>query len=751
MKRFAFIFLCLFCTSMTVTAQITDANWSTMGTGADGLVRCITVGPDGNVYIGGDFLNVGGVSAPRIAMWNGSEWSPVGTGCDGNIATITFGNTGILYAGGTFSNAGGFPAPCIAKWNGSAWSSLDGTGTGLNDAANSIVCDSSGNLYVGGSFTNAGGVAEADFLAKYTVATASWSAVGTGTVTVNNIVYAVSLNSDGTALYIGGIFNNIGVIPIQYVAYCILATGEWAALDNSTNDMVYRLAFDGIGRLYATGWFTLPGSRIFQSYQGSTNTLLGGANNVVSGIGSDSNNNMYAGGIFTTVGSGTAASRIAKWDPVASAWSALGSGVDRQVMVITVNNSTGVLYAGGDFTTAGGISANKIAKCNLPFTATFAAGPGGTITGGSTETVPSGSTCGQRIAFADTGYTFVNWTDNTAAVVTTNSSLFAGPITRDRTFTANFTRTACTVNFAAGTGGIVVGTTPQTVLYGGDCTLVSAAANHGYIFVNWTDELAAVASSSADFTATNITANKTFTANFGLDTTVNVFLGAIVNVTTTSVGIAGDFTKKPRVRGAYTDPLLTTIKFADMSVIGTVPATSVNAKWTKPIKLYNKHDLAGQQISAWLAGHALLDVSLETQAKSSQIIPNNTWVVATGITAYYRNLVITGLGGTATPGTSMTIPGYYFGEKAPKVLIEYQKAGKWLYKSCKIDKSHTYIYQNAKGVAAKSCTKILAADPLPGFIGDSIVVFTYPTLPTGAVASGYIILDNGSGLATVLN
>ena len=71
-----------------------------------------------------------------------------------------------------------------------------------------------------------------------------------------------------------------------------------------------------------------------------------------------SGTNLYAGGYFTTAG-GVTANDIAKWD--GSAWSALGSGMDGcDVNALAVSGTN--LYAGGDFTTAGGVTANNIAK-----------------------------------------------------------------------------------------------------------------------------------------------------------------------------------------------------------------------------------------------------------------------------------------------------------------------------------------------------------------------------------------------------
>ena len=74
----------------------------------------------------------------------------------------------------------------------------------------------------------------------------------------------------------------------------------------------------------------------------------------------DDSGNLYAGGQFTTAG-GTSANYVAKWD--GNNWSALGSGTSFWVYALAVDGS-GNLYAGCLFTTAGGNSANNIAKWN---------------------------------------------------------------------------------------------------------------------------------------------------------------------------------------------------------------------------------------------------------------------------------------------------------------------------------------------------------------------------------------------------
>jgi hypothetical protein len=70
-----------------------------------------------------------------------------------------------------------------------------------------------------------------------------------------------------------------------------------------------------------------------------------------------SGSNLYAGGMFTTAG-GVPAKYIAKWD--GNAWSALGSGVDFWIYALATSGTN--LYVGGGFTNAGGVRVNHIAK-----------------------------------------------------------------------------------------------------------------------------------------------------------------------------------------------------------------------------------------------------------------------------------------------------------------------------------------------------------------------------------------------------
>ncbi|MGP1345374.1 MAG: FG-GAP-like repeat-containing protein [Phycisphaerales bacterium] len=281
----------------------------------------------------------------------------------------------------------------IARWDGLSWSALsDSGGTGVNGAFFSIraltVFDAGQGaaLYAGGDFTSAGGV-EAKSIARWDAF--SWSALtGSGGMGVDGQIRALTEFNDGAgvALYAGGNFTTADGVEVNRIARW--DGFMWSALTGpggtGVSGQVNALAVfdDGGGpALYAGGNFTTAGgvtvNRIAK-WDGIGWSALAGPSGVgVSGgppsAGVDalavfddgSGPALYAGGAFTTAG-GVTVNRIARWD--GSSWSALtgpgGTGVNSTVRALTVfDDGTGsALYAGGGFITAGGVTVNNIAR-----------------------------------------------------------------------------------------------------------------------------------------------------------------------------------------------------------------------------------------------------------------------------------------------------------------------------------------------------------------------------------------------------
>ena len=94
-------------------------SWSSLGTGLNGLVNCIKIAPNGDLYVTGEFTATGDglIQLNYIARWRGNTWSPVGGGLNAKGNYICFDNQGGLYVGGEFTMAGNVNCNCIAKFS----------------------------------------------------------------------------------------------------------------------------------------------------------------------------------------------------------------------------------------------------------------------------------------------------------------------------------------------------------------------------------------------------------------------------------------------------------------------------------------------------------------------------------------------------------------------------------------------------------------------------------------------------------
>jgi hypothetical protein len=312
-----------------------------------------------DLYVGGRFTTAGTATANRIAKWNGSSWSSLGTGTNDLINDLEIvGNE--LYVGGNFTTAGNLSAKYIARWNGTAWAAL---GSGLNSQVNTLYWTGS-ELLVGGYFTTAGGNA-ANRIAKWNGS--SWIALSTN---FNGPVKALGLA--GGNIFIGGIFSSVeNLAPNNIIKK---TPTSWETLGRGCSDDIYTIAISG-NNVYVGGRFKNIGgiaAAHIAKWNGTTWSALGQY-----GVGELENdyytevraivvngNDVYVGGFITNV-NGNAVEAIVKWN--GTSWSSLGSGLTNNGSHATVYCLTLIgndLYAGGDFVTAGGNPANRVAKWN---------------------------------------------------------------------------------------------------------------------------------------------------------------------------------------------------------------------------------------------------------------------------------------------------------------------------------------------------------------------------------------------------
>ncbi|MFN5181643.1 MAG: PKD domain-containing protein [Bacteroidota bacterium] len=366
----------------------------------------------------GTLVDVGSFNNPcnRVASWNGTSWNCFGNGV-GLVGRAAIEYNGDLIVVGDFWNV---QQPCtgcngVAKWNGTTWQPL---GTGFN---NDVLCLTiwNGNLVAGGDFTMADGN-PVSRIAMWNGTT--WLGIG-GATDFDNDIRAMCVY-DGE-LWVGGDFSN--------VAGCTSCDGlvkwngtTWEGGDSGVDitggvDSTVRCLYvDPVNNLlYMGGHFqglTINGTynaniNGVAVYDGSDWLNLGtGVNSYVRALG-EYNGNIIVGGDFTSAG-GLTANKIAKWNPSSQTWSAMGTGMNDYVKSLAVYN--GDLYVGGPFTMADGQTRNGIAKWYEPPTSPPVA---------SFSTTNNTICPGTCLSFTDNSSnnpTSWNWTFNGSATPTSN-------------------------------------------------------------------------------------------------------------------------------------------------------------------------------------------------------------------------------------------------------------------------------------------------------------------------------------------
>ncbi len=312
--------------------------WIEPGGGVDGFVRTILALPDGGMIAGGQFFQAGQVSAGLIAKWDGTEWSPLGLGLDaGSCRALLRTNDGDIIAAGSFLQADNLPAWGIAKWDGTQWTKMgDNTlGGGFSgyftpEPSPTIAYDleemPNGDIIACGNFTEVDGMPIRG-IARWDGN--QWHPLGTG---LSNVPRAMTLLPNGD-LMVAGVFGEAGGVACNGIA--VWNGTSWSAVGDGFNGINQRSPWD-----------------LETTAQGKV--IMSGAFDQVDSV---------------------LANNIAMYDPATDTWSPLGTGmalrIQTSVWDVAVDPS-GIIYAGGQFISAGGNSdAWNVAKfdCNTACTA----------------------------------------------------------------------------------------------------------------------------------------------------------------------------------------------------------------------------------------------------------------------------------------------------------------------------------------------------------------------------------------------
>lgn len=268
----------------------------------NGVVRAMVAAPDGTIYFGGDFTTIDGGSFPYLAVFRTS----------GNIGLLTGAPNGPVYA--------------------------------------LAISPDGADLWVGGSFTTVNAVT-ANRIARYTIATNTWSTFGGGVGGgVNGTVYAItirprrlSVTGAGYAyqVFIGGAFTAATSGTLIYrVSVASQTASAWLQIGtgNGMNGDVLALAYNNnYERLYIGGAFTTSQAGAANAYTkicyinistlGTTVAFYTGmtGGEVYTIYTEDTDNALYIGGSFTSTFAGATINRVAQFNGVV--WSQLDTGL----------------------------------------------------------------------------------------------------------------------------------------------------------------------------------------------------------------------------------------------------------------------------------------------------------------------------------------------------------------------------------------------------------------------------------------
>jgi len=324
------------------------------------------------LYVVGDFLTIGGQNRRYAARLSTTGTGLADPSWDPNVQatcrTIAISNNNAdLYIGGSFFSIGGVTRNRLAKFDANGQLDLNWAPTVTGNVDALIL---SGNeLIAGGTFTQVNGTS------RNRLAKVSTLGIGALDPTWNPMVGGGDVNClllDGTELYVGGNFSQIGATSRQRLARISLSgTGTLHPLWNITaSSRVRAMAKDGNDLFIAGDFSTVSGvsrmrlAKVSTLGAGSVDPNWNpGANNLIYCLGI-SGSSLYVGGAMTII-SGQNRNRLVKLSTTGTGQLDLTWNPNPNNIVNTMAIAPPYLYVGGGFSAVGGLTRYSLAKVNL--------------------------------------------------------------------------------------------------------------------------------------------------------------------------------------------------------------------------------------------------------------------------------------------------------------------------------------------------------------------------------------------------
>ncbi|MBL0926540.1 MAG: hypothetical protein IBJ11_02665 [Phycisphaerales bacterium] len=316
------------------------------------------------LLVGGLFTTSGSpaITTNRIARWNGTSWSafvpppppppPVGYGLNGQIlASVIWDDDGAgpnppaLFVAGTFTQANNAGTNVtmnrVAKWTGvpGGWQAL-GPGVGAGVVWDMIPFDPDGagplpeELVICGTGFSTIGSTTVNSVAKWNGTT--WSALGTGLGFNSDVAYRLLVwDEDGA-----------GPNPAR-----LFMGGSFYGTVGGTNAVGGVLNTDGLARWNGTAWSSVAGS-----FPTSAFGFVSGLEAFDPDGAGPLPESLFVGGSFSATRTLTGITNLARFDPVANAWSSVPGAA-----FVTASEYIGQILRDGNRLVLNGIFTNGAA------------------------------------------------------------------------------------------------------------------------------------------------------------------------------------------------------------------------------------------------------------------------------------------------------------------------------------------------------------------------------------------------------
>jgi hypothetical protein len=201
--------------SASKIAKWDGVSWSAIDTTKwlGGSINCAIVFQD-KLYIGGNFWDAAGTIS-RLARWDTTHWQSLDAGIQGSSYVQCFAEyENELYIGGMFKTSSGNPGTAIVKWDGVHLSEVGGGMSGINPRVTDMIVYN-GYLYVAGGFTGTGGLPISD-IARWDGI--NWCGLGYNGAGIGGSGALFGLEVLNNELYVAGSFIAINGDTMNYVS-----------------------------------------------------------------------------------------------------------------------------------------------------------------------------------------------------------------------------------------------------------------------------------------------------------------------------------------------------------------------------------------------------------------------------------------------------------------------------------------------------------------------------------------------------